>query len=94
MEIVLKEIAFGSEAYNEEIALRFDVLRKPLSLTYTKEQLEEERTQYHLGVFQDSTLIGCLLLKPFQNGIIQMRQAAVANALQGKGIGKKTCSLC
>ncbi|MBI2420385.1 MAG: GNAT family N-acetyltransferase [Ignavibacteriales bacterium] len=89
MQIELKEIGYGSETYNAEIALRFEVLRKPLNLTYTKEQLAEEYTQYRFGAFQDGSLIGCLLLKPLENGIIQMRQAAVANAMQGKGIGRQ-----
>ncbi|MBI5726844.1 MAG: GNAT family N-acetyltransferase [Ignavibacteriales bacterium] len=89
MQIELKEIEYGSETYDAEIALRYEVLRKPLNLTYTKEQLADEQAQYRLGAFQEGALIGCLLLKPLDDGIIQMRQAAVANEMQRKGIGKK-----
>lgn len=86
--IVIKEIVHNSELYEEEVKLRYKILREPLSLLYTPEQLDEEKDQFHLCAFDDDKLIGSLLLKPINQNIIQMRQFAVDSDYQGKGIGK------
>ncbi|MDP2301052.1 MAG: GNAT family N-acetyltransferase [Ignavibacteria bacterium] len=86
--IVIKEIAHNSDLYKEEVNLRFKILREPLSLLYTQEQLDDEKDQFHLCAFENEKLIGCLLLKPINQNIIQMRQVAVSRDYQGKGIGK------
>jgi predicted GNAT family N-acyltransferase len=89
MDINIKQIQYNSEEYKQEIALRIEVLRKPLGIYFTKEQLEEEKDEIHFAAFKNNKMIGCILIKDLGNGIAKMRQVAVATEHQKKGVGKK-----
>lgn len=89
MMIEIKEIKHDSGEYREEIILRDRILRKPLGLNFTKEQLNSEKNEFHFGAYLSGKLIGCLLLKPIDNRRVKMRQVAVDEKIQGKGVGKK-----
>lgn len=86
---MLREINFQSVEYDKEVQLRYDVLRKPLGLKFTSEQLAAEHVWWHLGYFDGDELQGCLILVPENEGKIKMKQVAVAKHLQGQGIGAK-----
>jgi len=88
MNIEIKEIAFGDEDYKKEIELRYIILRKPLGLNYTEEQLAAEKDEFHFAAFDGDKLVGCLLMKAIGNDEIKMRQVAVDEDYQGKGVGK------
>jgi len=83
----IRIISFQSVDYDKEIALRYDVLRKPLGLQFTADQLSAEGAFLHLGYFEGDDLLACLILAPEPNGKIKMKQVAVAINKQGKGIG-------
>ncbi len=88
MKTSIKIINFLSTEYFLELALRNDILRKPLGLSFSLNDLKEEETQIHIGAFYESKLIGCLLLKVLDSENIQMRQVAVDEKFRAKGIGK------
>jgi predicted GNAT family N-acyltransferase len=88
LNIRLQEIKHGSVEYALSIALRDRVLRHPLGLYFTPEQLEEEKNEFHLSAWQGNELLGCLVLKPIDMYIVKMRQVAVSPQAQGQGIGK------
>ena len=88
MKTSIKIINYFSSEYFQELALRNDILRKPLGLSFNLNDLTEEERQIHIGAFNDGLLIGCLLLKPLNSTIIQMRQVAVIEKFRAKGIGK------
>jgi predicted GNAT family N-acyltransferase len=68
--------------------LRYEVLRRPLGLEFTPEQLAEEFDQIHLAAYNlTGHLLAYLNLTPIDINTVKMRQVAVAPALQGKGIG-------
>ncbi|MFZ4475651.1 MAG: GNAT family N-acetyltransferase [Saprospiraceae bacterium] len=82
------QIAFGTPAFDEAVQLRYEVLRRPLGLTYTVEQLSAEYDQLHLAAYSDAAvLIGYLNLTPQDAQIVKMRQVAVAPTWQRKGVG-------
>ncbi len=82
------EIQFGTPAYDESIQLRTDILRIPLGLEFFVEDLEKEYNQFHLGCYnKNSELVGCLVLNPLSEGVLKMRQVAVSQNIQKKGIG-------
>jgi predicted GNAT family N-acyltransferase len=83
------QLIFGSDLQQESIELRSRILRKPLGLSFSTDELEKEADQYHLGVFRNDQLCGVLLLKPQKMGYIKMRQVAIDTPWQGKGIGKE-----
>ncbi len=80
---------FGSAAYRESVALRYEVLRKPLGLTWEKGAFDGEEKAIHVGCFENGTLVGSLILKPVDATTLKMRQVAVANDRQSRGIGSE-----
>ena len=81
-------IDFGTPEYDESVALRFAILRKPLGLEYTPEQLSAEWSDTHLAAFDlQGKMVGILLLTPKNEQEVKMRQVAVAADQQGRGVG-------
>jgi len=65
-------------------------LREPLRLEFDKESLAREYEDFHIAAYAGNELVGILLLKPgLQKEIIKMRQVAVHDEWQGKGVGKE-----
>jgi len=85
---VVSEVAHQSALYRECVALRLAVLRTPLGLSFTEEELAQERTNIHLACHEGAALVGCLVLVPLADGLIKMRQVAVSPEAQGRGIGR------
>ena len=94
MGVIIKTIPHNSIDYQKTVELRYDILRKPLGLNYTTEQLAAENTDYHIAAFEGDDVLGCIILTPFNNAIIKMRQFAVKTDLQKKGIGTKIVQFC
>lgn len=87
MKAPVREIDFGSPEYAISIALRDRILRQPLGLYFSPEQLAQEAQEFHLGYWEGNQLLGCLVLKPLDAYVVKMRQVAVAENQQNKGIG-------
>lgn len=86
--MALKIIDHGSSEYQQMVKLRDTVLRKPLGLSFTPEDLEKEKDNMLIGAFDDERMLGCCMLVEEQPDIVRLRQMAVLNDLQGKGIGR------
>ncbi len=84
-----KVVAFATAAYQQTVQLRFNILRKPLGLTFTEEQLAQESNDFHLAAYMGAELGACLVLTKVNAGEIKMRQVAVHENYQGKGVGKQ-----
>ena len=82
-------IEHGSGAYEEAIALRYQILRKPLGLSYDPVELAGEKESFHLALREGNELVACLVLKPLDERCIKMRQLAVRESSQGKGFGRE-----
>jgi predicted GNAT family N-acyltransferase len=81
-------IDFGSAEHDEEIKLRNRVLREPLGLVFSEQELASESNQIHIGAFEPSgKLVGCLVLCIISSSEIKMRQVAVFEEYRGKGAG-------
>jgi predicted GNAT family N-acyltransferase len=84
-----KRIKFNSNDYKKSIVLRDKILRKPLGLTYSKDFLQAEKEQIHLGLFEEENIIAILLLQKVDNQSIKMRQVAVEEDRQREGLGRQ-----
>ncbi len=84
----LKIIDHGTKEYRQMIKLREDILRKPLGLAFSPEELENEKNNLLIGAFEDDNILGCCMLVEEKPDMVKLRQMAVLNALQGKGIGR------
>ncbi|MBK7763726.1 MAG: GNAT family N-acetyltransferase [Bacteroidetes bacterium] len=76
-----------STYYPQVLDLRQRVLRAPLGLNLFDEDLAAEHDQYTLVARQHEKIIACLMLKMIEPSIIKLRQMAVDETQQGKGIG-------
>jgi predicted GNAT family N-acyltransferase len=89
MSVQVLQAEFGSRIQIQSIGLRVEVLRKPLGLQFDPTDLAEEKYEIHLVAMDGSLVCGCMLLKSKEGGEMKMRQVAVIQHLQGKGIGRK-----
>jgi N-acetylglutamate synthase-like GNAT family acetyltransferase len=86
-KVIFSEIKFGSSQYQEELALRDRILRKPLGLQLSSKDTEDDANQIHVGCFFESKLVACLVLSPVSSFDLKMRQVAVDVPFQSKKIG-------
>ncbi len=84
----LKLIDHGSKEYQQMIDLRLELLRKPLGLRFSDEELEKEKKDFLIGFFEEKKLEGCCMLTETAPKTLRLRQMAVISGLQGKGIGR------
>jgi predicted GNAT family N-acyltransferase len=69
------------------LALRYSILREPLGLNFSNEEIEQEKDHILIAAFEEDEMLGCCMLKKVDPQTLQLRQMAVKNTLQGKGIG-------
>ena len=88
----LKQIDHGSSDYQKAIQLRYSILRAPLGLNFSQEDLDNEKEHIHIASFEDDDLLGCCMLTKIDQHTLQLRQMAVRTNLQRKGIGESIVS--
>src|ERR1700743_3549622 len=86
--MALRMIDHGTKEYLQMVHLRNEILRKPLGLILEKDELEKAKDDILMGVFEDERLLGCCILTRMDPATIRLRQMAVPNNMQGKGIGR------
>lgn len=86
--MALRIIDHGTKEYQQMVNLRMDILRKPLGLSFDPAELEKEKEDVLMGAFEDDRLLGCCLLTRQDQHTMRLRQMAVPNNMQGKGIGR------
>lgn len=87
--IVFKIVSNNSPEYKESQDFRYRLLRKPLNLYYSKEDLLQEKDDIHICGFLNNRLIAYAALRPITITEIKLRQVAISTELQGQGCGKK-----
>lgn len=83
----IKQIDHGTREYEQMVNLRMEILRKPLRLGFKEDELAKEKNDILIGAFDEDKMLGCCLLTAMDNEVVRLRQMAVQNNLQGKGIG-------
>jgi len=92
-QTTFKIIPHGSHEYKKCIALREDILRKPLGLAFTCEELEKEKDHVHIGGFVDDDLCATAMLV-LEGHQLKMQRVAVREDLQGQGIASAMMQFC
>ena len=85
--MALMQIEHGSTRYQQMVQLREEILRRPLGLSFTPEQLEAEKDDILIGAFDEGKILGCCILTEVAPDTVKLRQMAVSNKLQHMGIG-------
>ena len=86
----ISTIAHRSQAYEQAVRLRAAVLRHPLGLDFTQQELDDEAASHHIVAVEgddDGACVGCLVLLPIDAEVVRMRQVAVRDDRQRQGIG-------
>ncbi len=81
-------VAVTDPEYKEVFALRDEVLRKPLGQSLYNDDLSRDYTDAILVAKHNNNVIACLMLHHINTNEVQLRQMAVYNQWQGKGVGK------
>ena len=87
MKLEIKQIQFNSPEYFLEVQLRSKILREPLGLKFSPQELNRDASDIHLCAFSEGKLVGCLILSPQPDKVLKMRQVAVDSSAQGLGVG-------
>jgi GNAT superfamily N-acetyltransferase len=88
----LKQIDHGSREYRQMVGLREQLLRKPLGITFTSEELENEKDEVMIGSFDEEDMLGCCILTKVDEHTVRLRQMAVQPEYQRKGVGASILS--
>jgi predicted GNAT family N-acyltransferase len=86
--MALKILDHGSAEYQQMIGLRYEILRRPLGLSFSQDELDKEKHEILIGAFEEDQMLGCCMLVKESPGECRLRQMAVINTLRGKGVGK------
>jgi predicted GNAT family N-acyltransferase len=86
--MALKIIDHGTEEYKQVLKLRDEILRRPLGLNFSEEEVEKEKNNMHMAAYEDDQMLGCCMLVEEGPKTVRLRQMAVVNDVQGKGIGR------
>lgn len=93
MKIDFKRIEHGSTAWQKAVALREDILRKPLGSRFTADELVEEKNHHHIAGYLGENLVATAVLVPEGKGM-KMQRVAVLTQQQNLNIGSKMMAFC
>ena len=86
-------IEHNSDRYRDLVALRRRVLRAPLGLDFTSEQLEKERDDVHIAAYLQDRLVACVSLTAADvNRMDRLSGCGKWRLIpdhQGRGVGKR-----
>ncbi|MCS6934871.1 MAG: GNAT family N-acetyltransferase [Chitinophagales bacterium] len=85
MDIVFFDV--NSKWYAHALKLRDAVLRKPLGLSFTQEELKRDEHDLHVAAIENGKLLACLTLSDTGDKSLKIRQVAVCPQRQRKGLG-------
>ncbi|MDL2252841.1 GNAT family N-acetyltransferase [Ruminococcaceae bacterium OttesenSCG-928-I18] len=85
---MLCQISLGSAHYRQALALRSKVLRDPLGLCLSEEDLESDPVCLHLAALRGGRLIGAVVLEPKDHNAYYLKQMAIDPEEQGHGVGR------
>ncbi|MFY0642255.1 MAG: GNAT family N-acetyltransferase [Bermanella sp.] len=88
--ISYREFDVSDTAYQQALKLRESILRIPLGLTLSSKDVEWDSQQIHIGAFNQTELIGCIVVAMLENepSSFRIRQMAVKESYRQKGIGR------
>ncbi|PCJ58810.1 MAG: GNAT family N-acetyltransferase [Planctomycetota bacterium] len=89
MTTTIKLITFNSNDYHKAFKFRNDLLRKPLGLDLSDDDLSNEINNYHFGTFENEEIIACLVGTEKDKTTMKIRQMAVSEKYQSRGLGKQ-----
>lgn len=87
--VELLEAPFGSDLYRRTLVLREAILRAPLGLALTPQELADDACRHHFCAVHRGDVVGSVSMKPLDRNSVQLRQMAVAEERRLEGIGRR-----
>ena len=84
MAMRIGQVGHGTDRWRETVRLRDVVLRAPLGLAFTDDELAAEASQLHLALHVDDALAAVVVLVP---SVGKLRQMAVVERFRGLRLG-------
>jgi len=85
--VLIFEAPLCSELYVQALRLREAILRKPLGLTVTHEELFDDAMRQHFCAVSYGAVVGTVSLRPLDETTLHLKQMAVAEARRQERIG-------
>ncbi|MBY0500416.1 MAG: GNAT family N-acetyltransferase [Alphaproteobacteria bacterium] len=92
-QIQFKIIKHDSPEYMAGIRLSEDILRKPLGLSFSQEELEKEKHYIQIAGFIEDRVVATAVLIP-EGEVLKMRRVVVKEDLQQQGIASALVRFC
>jgi N-acetylglutamate synthase-like GNAT family acetyltransferase len=83
----IRIITHNSDDYEQMVSLRISQLLEPIGVPASYIEREKEKKDILIGAFENKEIIGCCVLTPKNDTVIQLRQMTVRNDYRGKRIG-------
>lgn len=95
MSVTFRVVPHGGDDYAACVKLREAILRVPLGLAFTDEEIAAEHDQTHIAGFDaDGVLCATCALVAYGDDTLKMQRVAVADGRQGQGIGAGLLGFC
>jgi len=87
--VLIFEAPLGSDLYTQALRLREAILRKPLGLTVTEEELADDAMRQHFCAVAFGAVVGTVSLRPLDEATLHLKQMAVVEARRRERIGAR-----
>lgn len=88
MNIIMKNIAYGSKEYEDTVDLRNEVFRKPWGLDIKNDDLSPDKNMDMYGAFLDDKLIATVFLTEDDEETARIKNVAIFKEYRGTGLGR------
>lgn len=92
-KMMLSEIDYRTEDWQNAVKLREKVLRAPLGSSFTAQELEDEKEHIQIAGFVEDLLMATAVLVPESNSV-KMQRVAVLEAHRNLGYGSDLLKFC
>ena len=87
--VLIFEAPVGSELYRDALRLREDILRRPLGLAVSHEELADDTMRQHFCAVDCGVVVGTVSLRPLDETTLHLKQMAVAQQKRDARIGSQ-----
>ncbi len=87
--VLIFEAPLGSDLYAQGLRLREAILRQPLGLTVSREELFDDAMRQHFCAVSYGAVVGTVSLRPLDETTLHLKQMAVAEARWRERIGAR-----
>jgi len=85
--LMIFEAPLGSDLYAQSLRLREVILRAPLGLTVSADELHDDAMRQHFCAVVQGAVVGTVSLRPLDEATLQLKQMAVAEARRKMRVG-------